>query len=289
MPILILTASVVHLKPRLEASGLFRVIVSKPNKDGATSFPDGEVYVCLPCPVSSEQRVVVLHSGAPHPNRGLTELEMTLAALRREGARQIEVFCTYFPYGMQDKIERRGETNAAEDLFRKLVSFYGVTKVYAIDPHFGEAPWLSPFPFTAVSAHELLLMEARKRYPGAVFVAPDKGHEMRTKKVKGLHKTRTDSYTVTLAHHPAFFRALTGKTVGVVDDLVETGSTLVKFHEACADYEPAELFAVATHGVLHDGIARVTKTYQHFFLSNTIETPAANVDITPLIISALQA
>lgn len=284
---LIHTTPARHLLPRLARTDGVRILPSGKNNDRAQFFPDGEVYVCVPESFSPEERIIVLHSGAPHPNRGLIELEMTLAALRREGARQIEVFFAYMPYGMQDKTERRGETNAAEDLIHKLVSYYGVARIYAIDPHFGDASWLAPFPFVAVSAHEFLLTEARRNYPDAVFVAPDKGHEVRTGKVKGVKKTRVDSYTVAIEHHAAFFKALAGKTVGVVDDIIETGGTLVKFHEACAKYRPKKLFAVVTHGVLPEGIERVKQIYGELFLSNTVNHPAANVDVASLVVSAL--
>lgn len=286
---LILTSSVLHLLPQLKRFAGFSVMVSVPNKDGKNIFPDGELYVCFPGRFRAEERVVVLHSGAPHPNRGLMELEMMLAALRRAGVSGVEIFFTYMPYGMQDKIARNGETNAAEDLLHKLVSCYRVARIYVIDPHFFGASWLAPLPFVAVSAHELLLAAARRKYPDAVFVAPDKGHEMRTKRVKGLQKVRTDSYTVTLKHDIAFLRELSGKTVGVVDDIIETGGTLTKFHEAALSSKPRALFAVATHGVVPQGIARVAEMYEDLFLSNTVGHPAANVDVTPLIIDALYA
>lgn len=288
MRTLILTSSTLHLKPYLEKYGEFNLLVSEPNKDGKLLFPDGEVYVRFPSVSKIKGRIVVLHAGVPHPNRGLVELESTLSVLRQGGHTNIEVFFTYMPYSMQDKVHKDGETNAAQNLLQKLVSYHGVKRIYAIDPHFGDAVWVTAFPFVAVSAHELLLSGALKHYQGAVFVAPDKGHEIRTQKLKGPEKSRQDSHTVTLKHDEAFMNELRGKTIGVVDDIIETGGTLMKFHEACASYLPKELFVVATHGVLPEGITRVKKTYSRLFLSNTIPHAEASIDVTSLIVSTLK-
>ncbi|MEK7208044.1 MAG: hypothetical protein AAB699_00670 [Patescibacteria group bacterium] len=284
--ILFVTSSAFHLLPRLRDAEGIRVAVSERNKDGAFAFPDGERYVCLP-PLAAGGRVALLHAGAPDPNGGLAELELSLAALKRAGMRELEIFFTYLPYAMQDHILRDGETNAAEDLLRKLFAYYGVRKIYAVEPHFSAAPWLSELPFFPVSAHELLLAAARSSFPDALFVAPDKGHERRTRVLQGVGKTRADSYTVALEHHERFMKTLAGKVVGVVDDIIETGGTLAKFRELCAPYKPKALFAVATHGVLPSGIARVSGLYGALFLSNTVSQPEATVDVSPLIIDAL--
>lgn len=172
-------------------------------------------------------------------------------------------------------------------MLKKLISYYGVKKVYAIDPHFHGAPWLSGLPFYPVSAHGTLLAAVRKDFPDAVFVAPDKGHEKRVAGLQGFEKKRTDSYTVAIEHDKNTLNGFKGKTVGVVDDIIETGGTMAAFHDICKTYAPKKLFAVATHGVLPSGIARVKKAYGTLFLSNSVAQPEANIDITPLIAEVL--
>jgi len=284
---LILTTSASHFKDSFGSRKNFRLVVLGTNRDGKNIFPDGEVFVKLP-ELSKESRTVVLHSGAPNPNDGLAELEMILSILKRGGIQNVEVFFTYLPYGMQDKIHVEGETNAAEDLLRKLCEYYGVGKIYAIDPHFTEAPWLKGMPFVSVSAHETLLSAVRKNYPDAVFVSPDMGHETRTKGLmKGFQKTRTDSYTVTITHDGIFMSGIKGKTVAVVDDIIETGGTMIGFYNECEKFAPKEMVAVVTHGLLSSGIKRLKEKYLAVFISNTINQEEANVDISMLISRAL--
>ncbi|MSU55900.1 MAG: ribose-phosphate diphosphokinase [Candidatus Taylorbacteria bacterium] len=283
---LILTTSAQHFRVYFENRKEFRLVPLGKNKDGKNAFPDGEVFVKLP-DLPKEGRFVVLHSGAPNPNDGLLELEIILSILKREGKRDVEVFFSYVPYSMQDKLHGAGETITAEDILRKLVSYYGVKKIFAIDPHFHDGAWLSGLPFQSVSAHETLLSAVRKEYPDAVFVAPDMGHTKRTKGLQGVQKTRVDSYTVHLAEDEALFGSLRGKAVAVVDDLVETGGTMIRFEEACKKYGPKEMVAVVTHGLLPEGVARLQKNYSKLFLSNSIAEPASTIDVAPLIEKAL--
>ncbi|PIQ68364.1 MAG: hypothetical protein COV91_04530 [Candidatus Taylorbacteria bacterium CG11_big_fil_rev_8_21_14_0_20_46_11] len=281
---LILTTTAQHFGAYFKDRMGFRIIPLERNKDGKNSFPDGEVYVNVGSSLlDREGRFIVVHSGAPDPNGGLAELEYILSVLKRAN-KEIEVFFTYMPYSMQDKIHAEGETNAAEDLLQKLVQYYGVKKIYAIDPHFHSASWLSNLPFVSVSPHGVLTSAVKTDYPDAIFVSPDAGHEKRAQ-IQGFKKTRTDSYTVT--YDSSSMAHLTGKTVAVVDDIIETGGTMVGFHTACSVQKPKELVAVVTHGVLPEGILRLQKTYVRVYLSNTISRQEANVDLATLIFQTL--
>jgi len=112
------------------------VIFPDLSRDRKRYFPDGEIYMrIVKANKLKNKRVVVLHSGAPRPNEGLMELELILQILRDYKIKP-EVFFTYFPYGMQDEVFEKGETNVAENLIEKLVNYYKVKKIYVIDPHF---------------------------------------------------------------------------------------------------------------------------------------------------------
>ena len=115
----------------------FEIIFPAKNVGGKRYFPNGEVYIKISKPETlKNKRVIVLHSGAPKPNEGLIELELILQILR-DNKLKPEIFFTYFPYGMQDKVFEKGETNVAENLIKKLINYYKVKKIYLIDPHFG--------------------------------------------------------------------------------------------------------------------------------------------------------
>jgi len=284
---IIATSQTEHIGKKLAKKGL-KVIFPEKNREGKRYFPDGEVYVKISKAEKLGGRTIVLHSGAPRPNDGLIELEMILEILEKSKAKPIELFFTYFPYGKQDNIFEKGETKAAENLIRKLVDYYDISKIYVIDAHFQGREWVKKYPMINVSAVDLLIQSALKDYPEAIFLPPDVGSERRTRlKLKGLKKKRIDSYLVKIKSDEEFKRIVKGKVVGVIDDMVETGATLVPFYEECKKCRAKEVIALITHGVLAEGIKRIKSKYSKLYLTNTIDRKEANVDITDLIFQTI--
>jgi len=281
------TSQAEHLAKRLAKKGL-KVVFPEKNREGKRYFPDGEVYVKISKAEKLRGRTIVSHSGAPNPNDGLIELEMILEILRKSKAKPIEVFFTYFPYGKQDNIFEKGETKAAENLIRKLADYYRVSKIYVIDAHFWGREWVKKYPMINVSAVNLLTRSALKDYPEAIFLPPDIGSERRTGlELKGLEKKRIDSYSVKIKSNEEFKRIVKGKVVGVIDDMVETGGTLISFYNQCKKCRAKEVIALVTHGVLLEGIERIKSKYSKLYLTNTINRKEANVDITDLIFKTI--
>lgn len=279
------TSKAEHIGKRLAKKGL-KVIFPEKNKEGKRYFPDGEVYTKISKVLKG--KTIVLHSGAPNPNDGLIELEMILEILGKSKARPIEVFFTYFPYGKQDKVFERGETNAAENLIRKLIDYYGVKKIYTIDAHFWGRKWVKKYPLINISATDLLIQSALKDFPEAIFLPPDIGSERRTGlRLRGLKKKRIDSYLVKIKSNEEFKTIVKGKVVGVIDDMVETGATLVPFYEECKKCGAKEVIALVTHGVLSEGIEKIKSKYSKLYLTNTIVQNEANVDITDMVFDAI--
>ncbi|TSC75084.1 MAG: hypothetical protein G01um101430_585 [Parcubacteria group bacterium Gr01-1014_30] len=288
---LIPTTQAMHLAKKLAKFSGFKLVLPGLNRDQKRYFPDKELYVKIEeYRKLKGKRVVVLHSGAPEPQDGLVELELILQILKDADARPVEVFFTYFPYGMQDKVFDKGETNVAENLTDKLVSYYGVKRITVVDPHFWGRAWVKKYPIKRVSALPLLLEAAKKDFgKDILLVSPDKGAKRRSgvKIVKGLKKQRRSSYDVRLKSSLKAKKFLRGKVVAVADDILETGGTLVKFHEACQKAGAKKCLALITHGVLQKGIQRVEKFYAKLYLVNTLNQKAANVDVAPLLAKAL--
>jgi len=281
------TSQAEHIGKRLAKKDL-KVTFPEKNKEGKRYFPDGEVYTRISEIDKLKGKTIVLHSGAPNPNDGLIELEIILEILRKSKAKPIEVFFTYFPYGKQDNIFEKGETNAAENLVRKLVDCYGVTKIYVIDAHFWGREWVKKYPIINISAVDLLIQAALDDFPEAIFLPPDIGSERRTGlKLKGLKKKRIDSYLVKIKSDEEFKAIVKGKVVGVIDDMVETGATLVPFYEECKKCGAKEVIALVTHGVLTEGIERINSKYSKLYLTNTINRKEVNVDIADLIFKTI--
>lgn len=277
---IIFTSTAKHLSESLKRKMKdFEFIFPGKNKEGEGFFPDGEVYVRIPEVNNLKgKRVIILHSGAPDPNNGLIELEMILQILKDHKI-EPELFFTYFPYGRQDKAFQKGETNAAESLIKKLISYYGVKKIYIIDPHFGKMGWVKKYPITSISATPLLIEEVKKDFnQDILFLSPDKGGKRRTG-ISGMEKKRIDSFRIE-SFSPKM--DVKGKTVGIVDDILGTGGTLLKSCEVVKKSGSNKTIALITHGLLDSGIKRVKGSFSKIYLANTINRKEANVDVTDL-------
>ena len=279
------TSQAEHLaKSILKKSKKFEVIFPDLSKDRKRYFPDGEVYMkILKVSKLKNGEVIVLHSGAPKPNEGLIELELILQILR-DYKIKAEVFFSYFPYGLQDKVFERGETNVAENLVEKLMDFYKVRKIYIIDPHFEGRKWVRNYPIKSITAVPFLVEKAKKDFrEDILFLSPDIGGKRRTG-VSGIKKERIDSFRVKIA--PLSIN-LEGKIVGAIDDMIKTGGTLLKFFELAKKSGAKKIITLVTHGVIPSGISKIKKKYSKLYLTNTIARKESNFDISDLILKAL--
>lgn len=268
-----------------QAGKNIEIVLPEENRDNKRFFADGEIYAKISrAGKLRRSKTVVLHSGSPLPNEGLVELELILQILRDSGVSP-DVFFSYFPYGLQDKVFEKGETNAAENLIEKLINYYKVEKIYAIDPHFQGRKWAKKYPITALSAVPYLMEEVRRDLgENTLFLSADKGGRRRTG-FPGTQKERFNSYNIKMSLSPKI--NLKGKTIGIVDDLIKSGNTLINFCDIAKKSGAEKVAALITHGVIKEGIARVKRKYEKLYLTNTIHQESSNVDISELILKAI--
>ena len=279
------TSTAEHLvKSILTKTRDFKIIFPGLSRDGKRYFPDEEIYMkILEAKRLKGKRVIVLHSGAPRSNEGLIELELILQILRDNQIKP-EVFFTYFPYGMQDKVFEKGETNVAENLIEKLVNYYKVKKIYIIDAHFKGRKWVKNYPIVNISAVPILIQKAKEDFgENILFLSPDIGGKRRTG-ISGIKKERLTSFKVKMVSPKLNFK---GKVVGVIDDMIKTGGTLLKFQEIAKKSGAEKIIALITHGVIPSGVSKIKKKYSKLYLTNTIKQKESNIDITKLILKNL--
>jgi ribose-phosphate pyrophosphokinase len=186
---------------------------------------------------------------------------------------------------MQDEVFEKGEINVAENLIEKLISYYKVKKIYIIDPHSGGRKWLKKYPIISNSAIPLLINQAKKDFnENILFLSPDIGGKRRAG-LKAIKKERVNSYQVKMVFPNI---KLKGKVVGVIDDIIKTGGTLLKFSEIAKKSGAKKIIALVTHGVINSGISKIKEKYSKLYLTNTIKQKNANIDITNLVLNTIQ-
>ena len=287
------TTSAEHIAKKIVGVPDFEVIIPEGNKEGMRRFPDGEIYTRIPRLNELKDKTVVLHSGGSDRNSSYVELDQVLEILYEENLPfrhgPLEVFFTYFAYGGQDKVFQKGETNFAERIVRRLTKYYRVDGIYVIDAHFADEEWMRRYPIKNVSALSLLKETASIDYPNTdiLYLAPDVGSQKRTG-LMGADKKRIDSYNVEIQTSKQLATAVKGRVVGVADDMIRTGKTMVGFRDACIRYGASEVIALCTHGVMEPGIKLIQENFPRLYLANTIDRPEANVDVTDLVVQTIR-
>jgi|SRR3989344_7149583 len=287
------TSTAEHIARNLVGKEDFEVVFTEGNKEGKRRFPDGEVYTRIPRIDEIEGRVVVLHSRVLDPNAEIIELETILDVLQSSETDKkrinAEVFFTYFSYGKQDLPFQKGESNIALDIVNRIMTYYFVDTMYTIDAHFVGRRWTNDFNIINTTAANLLQDSANADYPeeNILYIGPDAGSRRRSG-LRSFNKVRMNSYLTKIQGDQELREAVRGRIVGVVDDIIETGGTMAGCYDVCMGYGAKEVIALATHGVLESGIRRVKEKFSKLYLSNTIDRPEANVDVTGIVASTIK-
>jgi ribose-phosphate pyrophosphokinase len=282
MKYVIPTQFALHIAPNLEKRGA-KLIYPLKNRDNSFYHPDGTFYTRIPEAEGLDGDVLVLHSGAPNPNRGNVELDFILSILEWYAV-DFDVFMLYYPYCRQDHICEPGETVYAKELARAIF-WRGARKIYAVDAHFAKQDWVKDYPIENIST-EGLFKEAVK-CPDAVYMAPDIGAGKRFGAAH-MDKKRYDSFSVGIGSPDELAEVVRRRTVVVRDDIISTGNTMVQARKNLLQLGANKVIAAATHGVGWYGLESVYMEYDgKLFVTNTIKNDRANIDVTSLVERAL--
>ncbi|MBK6880799.1 MAG: ribose-phosphate pyrophosphokinase [Elusimicrobia bacterium] len=218
-------------------------------------FPDGEVEVKIQENVRGADCFIVQPTSYP-ANDNLLELLLMVDALRRASAWRITAVLPYFGYGRQDrKAEPRVPISAK--LVSNIIRAAGVDRVLTMDLHAGQIQGFFDIPVDHLYANPVLVSYFKKKVAPEewVVVSPDAGGVERARAFAKrletglaiIDKRRLSPNEAAVMHVIGDVR---GKKALIIDDLVDTGGTLVKAAQALKDAGAIHVSAAAAHGVL---------------------------------------
>jgi ribose-phosphate pyrophosphokinase len=254
------------------------------------TFPDGDSHVHIPnLSQYHNKEVTLFHRLYPHQNHSLMELFFILDTLKDVGAK-VAVVIPYMPYARQHKKLLEGEVISA-DVICKMLCMMGCKKLVTFDCHFlnaeGEAQYCG-LNIQNFSMSKNLVAFAKEALKGEEFkiIGPDEGASYLVKahggtsmkKVRQEYKDNTISYRNIEKMEGEL--EVEGKNVLILDDMISTGSTMIKAIEKMKDAGAKSVSCAATHGLfLHDSLERLQALCQNVFVSNSIICPVAKVNI----------
>lgn len=213
-------------------------------------FPDKEAKITLLHNVTGD-KCIVLSTIMP-PEQNLMETFLLTHTLKKEGAKEVIWTVPYLSYMRQDKNETGASLSA--DWIAKLAESSGIDRILTLDIHSKFAASFFKIPILSLSPAELFIPELEDRFlKNATIVAPDEGAIHRCEALK--HELKQDlpiAYFERERHHEEVSSKLVGEltpNVLIVDDILESGVTLISACKILRDRGVKDIIVLVTHGL----------------------------------------
>jgi ribose-phosphate pyrophosphokinase len=227
-------------------------------------FADMEIFVEILENVRGAD-VFVIQSTSYPANDHLMELLIIIDALRRASARRITAVVPYFGYARQDR-KPGPRTPISAKLVANLITNAGTDRVLTLDLHAGQIQGFFDIPTDNLYAAPVMVRDIRERFDlsTVMVVSPDVGGVVRA---RGLAKRISAPLAIIDKRRERagdsevmnVIGDVDGRTCILVDDIVDSGGTLVNAADALLAQGAREVYAYITHGVLSGGaVARIT-------------------------------
>lgn len=259
-------------------------------------FADMEVFVEIQENVRG-QDVFIIQSTSFPTNDHLMELLIITDALRRSSARRITAVIPYFGYARQDR-RASGRTPISAKLVANLITHAGVDRVLTLDLHAGQIQGFFDIPTDNLFGAPLMSRDIKERldYKNAMVVSPDVGGVVRARALAkridaplAIVDKRRDRPGESEVMN--IIGSVEGRSCILLDDIVDSGGTLVNAAEALLAQGAAEVYAYITHGVLSGGaVARIasSKLKELVITDSIMPTEAVKVARNIRVISIAQ-
>jgi ribose-phosphate pyrophosphokinase len=223
----------------------------------AYDFANGEIFVRYQESVRGCDAFVVQSHATPI-NKWIMEHFIMVDALKRASAKRITVVAPFYGYARQDK-KHRGREPISARLMADFFERAGADRLMAVDLHTAQIQGFFDGPVDHLFALPLLASHVGRRVDRArtTIVSPDAGRvrmaERWSETLGGaplafIHKTR-DPDRPNEATANRVVGDVTGRTCILMDDMIDTGGTILKAADALFDAGAADVIIAATHAI----------------------------------------
>jgi len=268
-----------------------------------TRFSDGEVRVKIEESMRGMDVFVIQPTSAP-VNEHVMELLIILDALRRASVERITVVMPYYGYARQDKKVKPREPIAAR-LIADLITLAGASRVLCIDLHAEQIQGFFTIPVDHLYGGPLVadyLIGEQVHGQEVVVVSPDEGGVGRAQSLAQqldaglaiIHKRRPEPNRSEVV---SVVGQVEGKTCIVIDDIIDTGGSIVGGVDALKLRGAARILVACTHGVLSGpAVQRLSdcEAVEQVLLTDTICQPEDKLNekfvclsVAPLLAEAI--
>ncbi len=257
-------------------------------------FADMEVFVEIQENVRGAD-VFVIQSTSYPANDHLMELLIIIDALRRSSARRITAVMPYFGYARQDR-KPGPRTPISAKLVANLLTRAGADRILTLDLHAGQIQGFFDIPTDNLYASPVMVRDIKEHFQldNVMVVSPDVGGVARA---RGFAKRINAPLAIIDTRRERAGESevmnvigeVSGYTCILVDDIVDSGGTLVNAADALLGQGAKAVYAYITHGVLSGGaIKRISGSrLKELVVTDSImptkeQLAAGNIRILPI-------
>ena len=217
-------------------------------------FADGEIYIEINENIRGNS-VFVIQSTSNPANDNIMELLLCIDALRRSSAKNITAVIPYFGYARQDrKVAPR--TSISAKVVSNLITNAGASRIVTVDLHAGQIQGFFDIPVDNLFTTPMFARYIKKKFKtkNLVCVSPDVGGVQRTRglatKIKAdlaiIDKRRPEPGKSKVMN---IIGDVKGKICIIVDDIIDSGGTIVNAVEALKKAGASDVYVFITHAV----------------------------------------
>ena len=257
-------------------------------------FADMEIFVEIQENVRGAD-VFAIQSTSYPANDHLMELLIIIDALRRASAQRITAVIPYFGYARQDR-KPGPRTPISAKLVANLITRAGADRVLTLDLHAGQIQGFFDIPTDNLFASPVMVRDIKQRFDLAkvIVVSPDVGGVVRA---RGLAKRINAPLAIVDKRRERPGESEVANVIGevdggiciLVDDIVDSGGTLLNAADALLEKGASEVYAYISHGVLSGGaVARVNNSnLKELVITDSIQpteavTASRNIRVLPI-------
>ena len=241
-------------------------------------FADGEIYIEINENIRGNS-VFVIQSTSTPANDNLMELLLCIDALRRSSAKNITAVIPYFGYARQDrKVAPR--TSISAKVVSNLITNAGANRIVTVDLHAGQIQGFFDIPVDNLFTTPLFARYIKRKFKtkNLVCVSPDVGGVQRTRglatKIKAdlaiIDKRRPEPGKSEVMN---IIGDVKGKNCIIVDDIIDSGGTIINAVEALKKEGAIDVFVFITHAVLSgEALDKIKKSkIKKLIITDTID------------------
>ena len=241
-------------------------------------FADGEIYIEINENIRGNS-VFVIQSTSTPANDNIMELLLCIDALRRSSAKNITAVIPYFGYARQDrKVAPR--TSISAKVVSNLITNAGANRIVTVDLHAGQIQGFFDIPVDNLFTTPMFARYIKKKFKSKnlVCVSPDVGGVQRT---RGLATKIKADLAIIDKRRPSpgksqvmnIIGEVKGKNCIIVDDIIDSGGTIVNAVEALKKAGAIDVYVFITHAVLSgDAAKKIQKSkIKKLIITDTID------------------